>query len=53
MPIRSFSELGALFLNQSTGLWERLSYVRESIKRKETFGIPLPVVVQSNVHQRT
>ena len=32
MSIRSFIELGGLFSIQSTGLWERLGYVRESIK---------------------
>ena len=31
MSIRSFSELRDLFSSQSTGLWERLGYVRESI----------------------
>ena len=38
MSIRPFSELGDLFSNQSTGLWERLGYVRESIKSRGVLG---------------
>ena len=38
MTIRTFSELGELFSNQSIGLWERLSYVRESIKSRGVLG---------------
>ena len=38
MPIRSFSELGDLFSSQSTGLWERLGYVRESMKSRGVLG---------------
>ena len=38
MPIRSFSELGELFSSQATGLWERLGYVRESIKSRGVLG---------------
>ena len=38
MPIRSFRELGELFSNQSTSLWERLGYVRESIKSRGVLG---------------
>ena len=38
MSIRSFSEIGELFSNQSTGLWERLGYVRESIKSRGVLG---------------
>lgn len=38
MSIRSFNELGNLFSNQSTGLWERLGYVRESIKSRGVLG---------------
>ncbi len=38
MPIWSFSDLGELFSNQSIGLWERLSYVRESIKSRGVLG---------------
>lgn len=38
MSIRSFSELGELFSNQSTSLWERLGYVRESIKSRGVLG---------------
>ena len=38
MTIRTFSELGDLFSNQSIGLWERLSYVRESIKSRGVLG---------------
>ena len=38
MSIHSFSELGDLFSNQSTGLWERLGYVRESIEGRGVLG---------------
>ncbi len=38
MSIRTFSELGELFSNQSTSLWERLGYVRESIKSRGVLG---------------
>ena len=38
MSTRSFSELGELFSNQSTGLWERLGYVRESIEGRGVLG---------------
>ena len=38
MSVRSFSELGALFANQSTDLWERLGYVRESYKSRGDLG---------------
>ena len=38
MPIRSFSELVELFSSQSTSLWERLGYVRESIKGRGVLG---------------
>ena len=38
MSIRSFSELGDLFSNQSTALWEPLGYVRESIKSRGVLG---------------
>ena len=38
MPIRSFSELGELFSYQSRGLWERLGYVRESMKSRGVLG---------------
>ena len=38
MPIRSFSELGESFSSQSMGLWERLGYVRESIKSRGVLG---------------
>ena len=33
-----FSELGTLFANQSTDLWERLGYVRESYKSRGVLG---------------
>ena len=36
--MRSFSELEDLFSNQSTVLWERLGYVRESIKSRGVLG---------------
>ena len=38
MNIRSFNELRDLFSNQSTVLWERLGYVRESIKSRGVLG---------------
>ena len=38
MSNRSFSELGDLFSGQSTDLWERLGYVRESIKSRGVLG---------------
>ena len=38
MTIPSFRELGDLFSDQSTGLWERLGYVRESIKSRGVLG---------------
>ena len=38
MNIRSFNELRDLFSNQSTVLWERLGYVRESIKSRGVVG---------------
>lgn len=38
MSIRSCSELAKLFSDQSTGLWERLSYVRQSIKSRGVMG---------------
>ena len=38
MSVRSFSELGTLFANQSTDLWERLGYVRESYKSRGVLG---------------
>ena len=38
MPFRSFNELGALFANQSTGIWERFGYVRESYTSRGVLG---------------
>ena len=38
MSIHSFSELGALFSNQSKGIWERLGYVRDSFKIRGVLG---------------
>ena len=38
MSVRSFSELGTLFANQSTGIWERLAYVRESYNSRGVLG---------------
>ena len=38
MPIRSYRELGTLFANQSTGIWERLGYVRESYTSRGVLG---------------
>ena len=38
MSIRTFRELGELFSAQSTSLWERLGYVRESINSRGVLG---------------
>ena len=38
MSMRSFNELGTLFANQSTGIWERLGYVRESYTSRGALG---------------
>ena len=38
MAIRSFSQLVELFSSQSTSLWERLGYVRESIESRGVLG---------------
>ena len=38
MSIYTFAELRALFSSQSTALWERLGYVRESIQGRGVLG---------------
>lgn len=38
MPIRSVSDLGPLFADQSGAIWERLSYVRESYITRGVLG---------------
>ena len=38
MARRTFSELGTLFANQSTSIWQRLGYVRESYTSRGVLG---------------
>ena len=38
MSLQPFSELGALFANQSTSTWERLGYVRDSFESRGVLG---------------
>ena len=38
MSIQPFSDLGALFVNQSKEIWQRLGYVRDSYKSRGVLG---------------